>query len=89
MAHQLADRIGRDGGVGVNGHDNFVVRLAQRARQRRGLSAIGLVQDAHARIVAEVRLEQFAGAVGRTVVHDDNFDVPDSRRPAPNAPCGQ
>ena len=68
VAHQFADGVGRDGRVGVNGHQNLAVRFAQRMGQRRGLAAIGLVHDAHARIRAEVRVEQFAGAVGRAVI---------------------
>ncbi len=85
----LRERVGRDRGVGVNRHHNFAVRLAQRARQRRRFAVIGLVQDAHARIVAKVGVEQFAGAVRRTVIHHHHFELPDNRRRAPTAPCAR
>ena len=35
-------------------------------------------------IVAEVRIEQFAGAVGRTVIHDDHFQLRIVASPAPS-----
>ena len=48
----MASRI--DDGVRVNGDDDFAGGFARAVLERRGLAAIGLVDDAHARIAAEI-----------------------------------
>ncbi len=66
---------GSIGGVRINGHDDAAGSLGQGMRKRGRFSAIGLVNNAHGGIAAELRIEQFAGAVGRSVVHDDHFQL--------------
>ena len=73
MADEFADGVGLDRGVGVDGHDDAARSFRQGVRKRGGLAAVGLVHDAHGGISSELRVEQFAGAVVRSVIHDDHF----------------
>ena len=75
MAHEFADRVGLDFGVGVDGDDDFGVGFGHRVTERGGFAAIDLMNDADARLVAEIRVEQFAGAVGGAVIHDDDVEI--------------
>ena len=75
MAHQLADGVGFDFRVSVDGDDNLGVRLGHGEIERCGFSAIHLMNDAHARFMGEIRVQKFAGLVGGAVIDHDNPQV--------------
>ena len=75
MAHEFADGIGLDFGVGVDGDDDFGVRFGHRVAERGRFAAIDLMDDADARLGAEMRVEKFAGAIGGAVVNDDDMQI--------------
>src|ERR1700751_3309728 len=76
MTHEFADGVGLDFGVGVDGDDDFGVRFGHGVAQRGGLSAIDLVNDVDAGILAEILIEEITGAVNRAVVDDDDAQIP-------------
>jgi len=75
MTHEFADGVGLDFGVGVDGDDDFCVRLGHGVAKRGGLAAIDLVNDVDARILTEILVEEITGAVNRAVVNDDNAQI--------------
>ena len=75
VAHEFADGVGLDFGVGVDGDDDFGVGFGHRVAERSGFAAIDLMNDADARFCAEVRVEKFAGAIGGAVVNDDDMEI--------------
>src|ERR1700676_192584 len=64
MAEQL--------GVGVDGDDDFGFRVGEGQAESGRLSAIDLMNDVHAGILAEIGIEERTGGIGGAVVdHDD------------------
>ena len=83
MPDEPRHRFGIDDRIGVDRDDDLARGLGQPVIERRGLAAIGLLQQAHAAVVAEIILDEFGGAVGRAVVDDQHFEAADSRTRAP------
>ena len=50
VAHHAADGVGSDGGIGVDGDQNVVVRGLERVGEGDGLAAVELMDDLHARV---------------------------------------
>src|SRR5256712_744280 len=75
VAQELAHCVGLHFRIGVDGDQDFRVCLRHGAIQGGSLAAIRLVKDTHARIWAEMFLEKLCGAVGGTIVHDDDAQV--------------
>src|SRR5258707_7248754 len=75
MAQELADGVGLDFGVGVDGDDDFRFCFAERAGERRGLPAVYLVKDGHPWVLPKISVQQFAGAVARPIVDDDDVQI--------------
>src|SRR6266850_2522845 len=75
VTDQFADGVGFDFGVRVDGDDNFGIRLGHGEIQSRGFSTIHLVDDAHARFMGKVCVEEFTRFVCRAVIDDDDLQV--------------
>ena len=75
MPYQLRDGVRLDDRVRVNGHNDLAGSQRQRLIERRGLAAVGLMMDAHARIAAKLLVQQRAGGVSGPVIDHRNFDI--------------
>ena len=75
MADEVANGVGFNFGVGVDGNDDVGFGMSERVVQGRGFSAIDLMDDLNSVVFAKVGLEKFEGAVGRAIVDDDNVDM--------------
>ena len=63
MPHQFANRVRLDFRIGIDGYDEIGLRSRDCPGQRRSLATIHLMNDLHARVVAEVRIKQCSGVV--------------------------
>src|SRR5262249_11766284 len=72
MTHELADGVGLNFSVGVDGDQDFRVSLRHSPVEGSGFPAVDLMNQTDAGVVAEIVVEQFAGAIGGTVVNNDH-----------------
>src|SRR5262249_24017620 len=75
MADQLGKGVRFNLSVGVDGDDDFGLRLGHGATESSGFSGVGLMNKQDARIAGKVLVEKGASGVGGTVVDDDNVEV--------------
>ena len=75
MPDEARNRVGIHDGIGVNRDDNFADGLAERMIQRRRFAAIALQEQADPPIASKVRANKLGGAIRRTVVHHENFQL--------------
>ena len=75
MPDQLANGIGFDFCIRVDGHHDFRLRLRHGHAQRRRFAAVHLVHDAYARFARKMRIQQLSGFVRGTVVHYDEMQI--------------
>ena len=72
-ASQPRHRLGGEDRVAVERDDHLAARLFHAEIERRGLAAIRLGEDAHARVFGELLAEHFQGPVLRAIVDADHL----------------